>query len=120
MAEHRAEQLVQPAERLLHLGLDSGAVQHAHVPVSGVLRRAVQQHALSDSGLAAHQERPAAAGARLAEYARQGVPFRRAPDHHVLNPRTNPLRRQHECGRFDSSAGPGGGRRLETTEDGPL
>ena len=62
-AEHRPEQVGQPRERDLGLGLDPPGPQHQEV--AGALLREAQERALADAGVAAHQERPAASRCRM-------------------------------------------------------
>ena len=66
--EHRPQQLVQPGERQLGLGLDAGAGEHPH-PV-GARQRVLQQRRLADSRLAAQHE---GAAARLPGRVEQAV-----------------------------------------------
>ena len=63
LAEHRAEQLVQPAEGDLHLGLDAARAQHRGGP--GHRGRVLEQRRLADPRLAAQHEHPARAVAGL-------------------------------------------------------
>jgi hypothetical protein len=64
-AEHRPEQVGQPRERDLRLGLDPPGPQHQQV--AGALVGEPQERTLADAGVAAHKERPAASRTRMGE-----------------------------------------------------
>src|SRR3954451_7835038 len=73
MPERGREQLREPGERNLGLGLDPARANHAHAV--SLRRRVVEQRGLADPRLADEREHSAAAVARLREEAGEPPPF---------------------------------------------
>jgi hypothetical protein len=67
--EHRCTQLMKPAVRELHLGLDAGSLHEARPRAFGALGQVVEQCALADTGLATKNKDLAPAGTRVGQEA---------------------------------------------------
>ena len=81
--EDRAQQLEQPAERDLLLGVDPGGPQHTHPCVGDRGRRVLEERALADPRLAGQHERAALADARGSDQRRDDLALALAADQHV-------------------------------------